>query len=228
VKRFIRSIPVLGNFLSFMRKKILPTRHDFSSSEKYWEDRYMMGGNSGSGSYGRLSIFKADFINNFIEEKKIKSIVEWGCGDGNQLSLSDYPAYVGYDVSNKAIDICRHKFKENLKYLFKHIDDYEKTEKYELALSLDVIYHLVEDEVYADYMKRLFMSSSRYVVVYSYNFEKNYISKHEKGREFLRLVEDCYPEWSLVEVVKNPYPYDENDPNNTSQSDFFIFERTAF
>lgn len=188
----------------------------------------MMGGNSGSGSYGRLSIFKADFINNFIEEKKIKSIVEWGCGDGNQLSLSDYPAYVGYDVSNKAIDICRHKFKENLKYLFKHIDDYEKTEKYELALSLDVIYHLVEDEVYADYMKRLFMSSSRYVVVYSYNFEKNYISKHEKGREFLRLVEDCYPEWSLVEVVKNPYPYDENDPNNTSQSDFFIFERTAF
>ena len=53
----------------------------------YWENRYKNNGNSGAGSYGRLAEFKADVINNFIAENKITSVIEFGCGDGNQLSL---------------------------------------------------------------------------------------------------------------------------------------------
>ena len=30
------------------------------NSKKYWEDRYLKGGNSGNGSYGVLAQFRAD------------------------------------------------------------------------------------------------------------------------------------------------------------------------
>ena len=34
-------------------------------SKKYWNDRYLKGNDSGSGSYGILAKFKADIINDF-------------------------------------------------------------------------------------------------------------------------------------------------------------------
>ena len=40
-------------------------------SKKYWNNRYVKGGNSGAGSYNNLAQFKGDVINNFI--KKMKS-----------------------------------------------------------------------------------------------------------------------------------------------------------
>ena len=42
---------------------------DFDSN-KFWNDRYANGGNSGAGSYNELAKFKADIINNFIEKIK--------------------------------------------------------------------------------------------------------------------------------------------------------------
>lgn len=56
-------------------KKLLG--RDKFNSLNYWENRYAGGGNSGDGSYGRLSVFKADFINKFIEEKKFILLLKW-------------------------------------------------------------------------------------------------------------------------------------------------------
>ena len=39
-------------------------------SSKYWEKRYLEGGNSGDGSYGYLAEFKVKIINDFIAEKR--------------------------------------------------------------------------------------------------------------------------------------------------------------
>ena len=49
---------------------------------------YASGGSSGPGSYGRLAAGKADFLNRFVEDHQIKTVLEIGCGDGNQLSLA--------------------------------------------------------------------------------------------------------------------------------------------
>ncbi len=65
----------------------------FPGSDKYWEQRYAVGGNSGVGSYGKFANFKAEVINKFVREHKIKSVIEFGCGDGNQLKLANYPSY---------------------------------------------------------------------------------------------------------------------------------------
>ena len=60
----------------------------------YWEFRYANNGNSGAGSYGKLADFKAKVINGFIHENELNTILEFGCGDGNQLSLAKYNSYI--------------------------------------------------------------------------------------------------------------------------------------
>ena len=36
--------------------------------------------------------------------------MEFGCGDGNQLKLAQYPSYSGIDISETALTICRKSF----------------------------------------------------------------------------------------------------------------------
>ena len=68
-------------------------------SSAYWQERYRQGSNSGPGSYGRLALFKAEIVNRFVRDHNIADIIEFGSGDGAQLTLADYPRYVGVDVS---------------------------------------------------------------------------------------------------------------------------------
>lgn len=44
--------------------------------------------------------------------------MEWECGDGNQLAMIKYPEYIGTDIFNTALDICRNKFQKDKKILF--------------------------------------------------------------------------------------------------------------
>jgi len=226
MRNAIVGIPVIGPAL---RKKYgrLSGRQPivFERSDQYWEDRYRTGGTSVSGSYGRLAEFKADFINRFIQENEVRNIVEFGCGDGAQLESANYPSYIGFDVSSAAVEMCQEKFSHEEHYQF-HLADsdaFDALEKVELALSLDVIYHLIEGEVFDSYMTKLFKSAERYVIIFAYDFVKNYNSKHERGRKFTAWIETNAPSWVLVGREKKPYPYDATDPNNTSQSDFFVF-----
>jgi len=79
---------------------------------KIWEDRYLSGGNSGAGSYGELCDYKAKFINAFVNEKNIKSIIEFGSGDGNQMEHFKIENYIGVDISEYIINICQQKYKD--------------------------------------------------------------------------------------------------------------------
>lgn len=201
-------------------------RKKFQGSKSYWEQRYVSNKNSGSGSYGRLSEFKADVINDFVANHHIDKVLEFGCGDGNQLSLAKYNSYVGLDVSQKAIDICKSKFKHDDSKSFYHTDDIDVDSiNADLVMSLDVIYHLIEDEVYESYMNQLFNASKKYVIIYSSDYDKE-VDVHVKCRKFSTWVEKYKrPHWKLKEHIKNKYPFNPKDPNNTSMSDFFIYEK---
>ena len=71
--------------------------------EAYWNKRYRRGGNSGAGSYNHLAEFKSDVINSIIKKFELFSMVEFGCGDGNQLAGFLVESYTGFDLSSKAI-----------------------------------------------------------------------------------------------------------------------------
>ena len=96
----------------------------------------------------------------------------------------------------------------------------------ELTLSLDVIYHLVEDDVFNDYMQRLFDSSERMVVIYSSNTDDNRedAAAHVRHHLFSRWVDENRPSWRLKSCITNKYPFDPKDAHNTSFADFYIFE----
>lgn len=198
-------------------------------SEKYWEKRYAGGGNSGAGSYNRLAQFKADTINEFFDEHKdIHTCIEWGCGDGNQLLLINYLMYVGIDVSSTIIEKNKVKFSEDKTKKFYESNEFlanHKGEQYDMALSLDVIYHLVEDEVFEKYMSNLFAYSKKYICIYSSNVERPYNGSHMRERFFTNWIEKNKPEWKLIKFVKQKYPYDPkvNDVNS-SISDFYFYE----
>jgi len=197
----------------------------FKGSERYWEQRYTGGRDSGPGSTGHLAAFKADILNTFVKTNKIKTVLEYGCGDGQQLQLACYPDYTGFDVSPAAIALCKEKFKSDKTMNFKLMSEYSK-ERAELALSLDVIYHLVEDDVFHRYMERLFSSSDGYVIIYSSNTDKNVNDqpRHVKHRKFTKWIEHHAPGWELTEHIPNRYPYNSRDGIG-SFADFYIYKK---
>ncbi len=230
MKNVLKKI-IVGSPAETMARKLyaVATNYNFESSENYWENRYKNNGNSGAGSYGRLALFKAGIINKYVEDNDIHTVIEYGSGDGHQLTLAKYPEYLGFDVAQTAIDLCRKNFAENSSRTFAHYNDYN-SEKADLTLSLDVIYHLVEKNVYENYMARLFDSSKGHVIIYSSNSSdkeafKGHGSEHVLHRCFTDWVVENRPNWTLVEKIQNPYPYSKDDHDNTSLADFFIFRK---
>ncbi len=199
------------------------------SSANYWEQRYAKGGNSGAGSFGRLATFKAEVINKFCKEKGIERVTDFGCGDGNQLKLYIINEYVGLDVSESAIEACQKKYAGDQKksfYIYKSelFKDNLNLFSAELTMSIDIIFHLVEDDIFEKYMHDLFNASRGYVVLYTSNFADSQQVKHVRHRNVTDWVEKKIIDFELIQEIENPYPLTD-DPENESFAKFFIYER---
>ncbi len=230
-KTFIKQIPIIGTLLKTITRPFRPTTPPFPGSDQYWEQRYAEGGNSGAGSYNRLALFKAKVINDFVKEKGLQSVIELGCGDGHQLALAQYPPYIGLDVSPSILQHCIQKFQEDTTksfYLYHSLSfqDHHQLFKSDLALSLDVIYHLIEDPIFEAYMQHLFQVAKQYVIIYSSNVD-GAISYHERDRKFTNWIEKNLPNWTLLQHIPNPYPYDPENGDLTSKADFYIFQKQS-
>ena len=173
------------------------------NSKKYWNDRYLRGGNSGQGSYNHLAQIKGDVINDFIKKNQIKTLIDYGVGDGNQLKLinTENLTYTGIDVSEFIISKCKEDFKDDKTKLFIHVDDIDNDLKADLVLSCDVIYHLIEDHVYKEYMNNLFSMSKKYVIIYAPNINYNE-AVHVKKCEFIDYIFDNFPNFNLIKRIK--------------------------
>lgn len=220
-QRLSRSIDNLARRLSGRA----PCR-PFAGSDAYWRQRYDAGGNSGSGSYGRLALFKAEVLNEFVRAHQVKSVIEHGCGDGNQLSLVHYPSYIGVDISPAAISACRERFAGDPTRRFQ-LPTEPAPGRPELALSLDVIYHLIEDETFERYMRALFASAERWVIIYSSNYdsEPGSTPPHVRHRRFSAWIDANARDWALLRQIPNRYPGPGD--RETSFADFYIYERRA-
>ena len=199
----------------------------FTNSYEYWIKRYKRGDNSGAGSYHHLAQFKGDIINEFVSKNNVKTVIELGFGDGNQLKYFQIPSYIGFEISDIVIARCREQFKKDASKQFMHMQDISD-QKANMVMSLDVVYHLIEDDVYHDYMKQLFDLSNQYVVIYAFDSDEpgNY-APHVKPRKFTPWIRKNRPDFKLIKHIPNRYPFDEGNLNETSFADFYIFERTA-
>jgi cyclopropane fatty-acyl-phospholipid synthase-like methyltransferase len=195
----------------------------FKGSASYWEDRYAKGGTSGAGSYGRAAEWKAEIVNGWVAQLGVTSVIDLGCGDGNQLSLADYPRYLGLDRSSTAVRTCIERFrgdqtKSFLRYDPEGLADPAGWFRADLALSLEVIFHLVEDSVFEDYMTRLFASANRYVVICSNDTADDEQAPHERHRDFTKWIERAEPDWRLESRVEKPADVD-------LMSSFFLYKK---
>lgn len=210
----------------------LVQRGRFSGSADYWETRYAAGGSSGAGSVGESARFKADTLNRFVAEHSVQTVIEFGCGDGSQLQLAEYPAYLGLDIAASAVERCRSLFASDPAKHFEVYppEAYEAAQclhRAELALSLDVIYHLVEDSVYERYLRHLFSAAERFVIVYSTNIDAAAApptALHVRHRQFSGWVADRCPGWELVSVIS---PQGANPPDRAISLEpvFFIYHK---
>ena len=225
MKHAIKKIPFFGLIIVYIYRKWINPRAPFTSSEKYWVNRYNIGGNSGRGSYGHLANFKAEIINEFVRLNGIASVIELGCGDGNQLKLAEYPSYTGFDVSLKALSICEEVFSNDTTKNFRLMENYNN-ETADLALSLDVIFHLVEDYVFSEYMNTLFSASKKFVIIYSSDYEENLKEQpsHVKHRNISLWINKKMPSWKLSKYIPNQYLFKGNTRTG-SFCDFFIYEK---
>lgn len=194
----------------------------FRDSQTYWEKRYARGLTSGTGSRGNLAEFKSNVINRLLVEHEIESAIEFGCGDGHQLGLIAYPEYTGFDVSHSAIQRCRESYRDDLSKSFRLVAEHEGDQA-DLTLSLDVIYHLVEDDVFEQHMRLLFGSSRAMVLIYSTNRDLPACEQpdHIRHRCFTNWIDQYAPDWKLARRIENEHS---DAGKHGSTAEFFVFK----
>lgn len=228
-KEFVKGIPLIGSVAgkvarhpAFARVRNLA----FPGSANFWEKVYSEGGTSGPGSYGRLAQFKAEVLNEFVRTRNVRRVIEFGCGDGAQLGLASYPEYVGVDVSAAAVKRCSTKYAGDRSKRFLVVSQLSaELGRFDLAMSLDVIYHLIEDSVFHEYMTRLFQYSDCFVAIYASNYDGWTQASHVRHRKFTEWIEKNARDWEPAGFIPNRYPEDPTNPEETSFANFHFFAR---
>jgi SAM-dependent methyltransferase len=214
----------MSNRFSALIGRVLPLLF-FRNSRQYWETRYRLGGHSGEGSRGEAQLYKTGIINQFVKDNAINSVIEFGCGDGQQLRTLHIPHYVGVDVSPTVLSTCRKEFGDDPSKVFVLLDDYAGQHA-ELSMSVDVIFHLVEDNTYDDYLARLFAAGTRFVIIYSTSTDLADTGvSHVRHRNVLADVSARFPTFRRMTEVEASLPppvrFDRGHPTS-----FFLFEAT--
>jgi SAM-dependent methyltransferase len=218
IRELVRPLP------GVRRASLLRQRLAYNGSALFWEHSYARGATSGNGSYGEFAERKSRFLNELVRERSVLSVIEFGCGDGNQLSLAEYPSYIGLDVSRTAIGLCQRRFSGDPAKSFFLYDGSCFTDQAgiftaDLALSLDVVYHLTEDAAFETYLRHLFAAARRVVVIYSTNMELAGTAPHVRHRLFTPWVQAHCPGWTLSSIARGPN-------TDVARADFFVYERS--
>jgi hypothetical protein len=158
-------------------------------------------------------------------------MIDLGCGDGSQLELLRVGQYQGFDIAPKAVELCTQKYQTDVSKSFALYDPskphWSRSASAELAVSLDVIYHLLENKTYNMYLKTIFNFAQKYVVIYANNTDEQNegSAKHLRFHKFTNWVKSNRPDWVLAGYVPNRYPFRTDDADNTSFADFYIFSK---
>ena len=181
-------------------------------SVDFWQKRYAQGGGSGDGSRNKLLIFKHTFINDFIRQQNIHSVLDFGHGDlvvANELKAPDY----------RGIDIFDHPNPGNLNLTNCRFPNY-KGSPADLVLCLDVLYHILQEE--QDYMKSsldsMMAHAKKFFIVYAQDSKNEKFNTEYRGHlynsKWLQYME-TQDEFNLLYKQQNPYP--------GCSAQFFIF-----
>lgn len=133
------------------------------SAAAYWDARYRKGGFSGAGSRGEEAVQKVAYIQHIITTYRVRSVLDLGCGDGAIAAELRVPTYIGHDVSPTAVNACKalmpyHQFTTELP---------PESVTFDMTMSVDVMFHLVDPEDFRAHRAALFSRSHKLVLIYA-------------------------------------------------------------
>jgi hypothetical protein len=189
----------------------------------YWQERYQQNGDSGAGSYGLLADYKAAVINRYLREQAIQSVIEFGVGDGHQLTLIDYPSYLGLDVASSSIERCCQRFahdqrKSFLLYRPSAFQNHGVLQA-DLVVCLDVLYHITDEADFRKTLADMVSCTARFLLLYTQLYPLGNQGLHIADRAlvpYLRL----FPELRITGLIAPRYP-------ELSSASFIFLERFA-
>jgi len=183
----------------------------------YWDWRYASGQTSGAGSYGKNAEYKASVVNTFLAEIGATSVLEFGCGDGNQLSYYHIPVYRGLDVSRKAIELCRKRHPRAELSLYEPGD--LGLGMYDATICLEVLMHVSDESEFVRTLDDIFGHASKGVLIQTtLEARPHGEGTQEWHRDFLPYLER-YPDFRILRIVEAPKP--------DMICDFILLERTC-
>ncbi|MEK5029986.1 class I SAM-dependent methyltransferase [Paenibacillus sp. FSL R7-0302] len=191
--------------------------------KRYWEQAYQSGETSGRGSYGILAEFKAEVVNGLIQRENIARVIEFGCGDGNQLQYMNYNEYLGVDVSVTSVGLCASRFADDSSKSFMLYTPGLWINRgflqADLTVCLDVLYHITDETDFRNTLRDILHSSTEWVALYTRleETENSGVSTIQDRNLFHYLLE--YPEFNVHEIIPQRYP-------DQSSADFVILRRT--
>lgn len=153
----------------------------------YWQQRYALAGNSGAGSYGLLADYKAAIVNAYLRDHAVESVIEFGVGDGNQLTLMRYPRYLGLDVAPASLARCRQLFADDPTKSFMLYQPQAFVNRgflrADLVVCLDVLYHITDEADFRKTLDDIISCAPRHIVLYTQLYPTGSTGSHITERD---------------------------------------------
>ena len=155
----------------------------------------------------RVRRFKINFLNRFIRQNDIVSVIQFGTDDAKLMHRLKIGAHMIVDPSPRRLELCGAPGQ-----------DMVAAGAADLTLSIDTIHLLNEDREYNAHIRNLFDTARTYVVIHGSEFGPAWAPV---ARRFTAHVARYFPAWRLAAHVPMPFP------PAIAGGDFFAYARNG-
>lgn len=180
-------------------------------ASSFWNERYLMGGNSGKGSRGKKRRIKWEHIKKLIGT--FQSVIDVGCGDlafwdnrfAKKIMTQSGFNYVGIDYSEVIINKNRDRYQE-FKFICTGSNLLVPHLKADVVICFDLLFHLLDEAVFVETIKNLSKYSRNWIVIGTWiNSPKQYNTAYQEFRQLENYLEVFHKE--SFELIEPPIRY---------------------
>jgi len=156
---------------------------------EYWNERFKLRKNVGWGSHPKSNWYKQkkDAVRRVLDKDNVLKVLDICCGDCKFIAelpqfQNNSIEYVGIEPTKSIYNQITKEFPDKT-FLNITIPELIKTtmnEEFDLIICYDMLFHLVDDKLYDDFIKWMFNRKTKFVIV-SYSDVPEKIQKSEAG-----------------------------------------------
>lgn len=163
-------------------------------------DKKIWGNGSGAGSSPSYNEKYMVFLQKYLRENAIQTVMDVGCGDWQHSQFIDWTGidYNGIDVVKSVVEKNNDLYgKENIKFFHMDTTQVSIPFKFDLVILKDVLQHW-DDETIITYMDKLLMQGHKHIIIINTAF-----SNFKKDDDAPRCIKNRYHYYKL-DATKAP------------------------